>query len=203
MNKKPTKQKYYTKNQKPAKNTQKVYDFEKLSRGNYGTSVQKSFTSKVCECDRYMNPKPLTLAIDPSINNTGLALFDGMDLIQVNTLNGYELAIYLYNNLDKITHIVIEDSTKQKACWNRHYRSVGQVDAICNIVEQAIKQYNKQLKANKEMQIKFVEMSPLQKGHKIPKEHMQEIYPQFKITQDISDAIKIGENYIRFNLFGV
>lgn len=130
------------------------------------------------------------LAIDPSINNTGIAVFQDGIVIEVDTMNGYKLAIYLHENLARFGLVAMEDSRLQKACFNKHYKSVGQVDAVCNIVEQAIQEYNKKNKKNK---IIFETISPLQKGRKIPKEYIQEEYPQLKITQDISDAIKVGK----------
>lgn len=138
----------------------------------------------------------LTLSIDPSINNTGIAIFNNKILIEVNSLNGYELAVYLYENMANFTNIVIENSKKQKACWNKHFRSIGQVDAVCNIVIQAVKDYNKKNKKNK---INFIQLSPLQKGSKINFKYMQPSYPQFKLTQDIADAIKIGEMFLIYH----
>jgi hypothetical protein len=140
-----------------------------------------------------------TISIDPSILNTGIAIFENQKLIEVYSCNGYKLALFLQQRLPEASYIVFEASNLQKAVWGRNMRCVGQVDAVCNLIRQAVKSHNTNQKKQKKPLIKIKEISPQQKGTKIQAEYIQQIYPNFKITQDISDAIKIGEWFCRLN----
>lgn len=135
------------------------------------------------------------ISIDPSVHNSGIALFDNRNVINVGVFNLYELCLYLNTKLPEFDYIVFEASNKQKAVWGKNMRCVGQVDGVCNAIRQAVESENKRRKKLKLKSIILKEISPLGKGAKIPAELMQLNFPQWKITQDIADAIKIGERF--------
>ena len=92
----------------------------------------------------------LILGIDPSINNTGLALYDSSKkvLIEMLTLNAYKALSYVEKHLGYIDKVRIEGvggavfrHHSKKNAMNKMSQRTGQPIAVQNIFEQMFKHH--------------------------------------------------------------
>ena len=112
----------------------------------------------------------VVIGIDPG-NKTGIAIFSlgtKFNLVETKTISPLDVA----SEIEGADVVYIEDSRLQKAIFCHpsqkvaYSRSVGQVDARCSDVEEICNRKG----------IKFVGISPKEKGKKISKDEFMRIF---------------------------
>ena len=112
----------------------------------------------------------VVVGIDPG-NKTGIAFFtldDKLILVETKTIHPLDVGA----EIEDVNAVYIEDSRLQKAIFCHpsqkvaYSRSVGQVDARCSDIEEICKRKG----------IKFVGISPKEKGKKIGKDEFMRIF---------------------------
>ena len=112
----------------------------------------------------------VVVGIDPG-NKTGIAFFtldDKLILVETKTIHPLDVGA----EIEDVNAVYIEDSRLQKAIFCHpsqkvaYSRSVGQVDARCSDIEEICKRKG----------IKFVGISPKEKGKKISKDEFMRIF---------------------------
>lgn len=110
------------------------------------------------------------IGIDPG-NKTGIAIFSlgtKFNLVETKTIHPLDVEV----EIEGVDAVYIEDSRLQKAIFCHpsqkvaYSRSVGQVDARCSDVEEICNRKG----------IKFVGISPKEKGKKISKDEFMRIF---------------------------
>ena len=110
------------------------------------------------------------IGIDPG-NKTGIAIFSlgtKFNLVETKTIHPLDVEV----EIEGVDVVYIEDSRLQKAIFCHpsqkvaYSRSVGQVDARCSDVEEICNRKG----------IKFVGISPKEKGKKISKDEFMRIF---------------------------
>ena len=110
------------------------------------------------------------IGIDPG-NKTGIAIFSlgaKFNLVETKTIHPLDVA----GEIEGADAVYIEDSRLQKAIFCppsqkvAYSRSVGQVDARCSDIEEICKRKG----------IKFIGISPREKGKKISKDEFMRIF---------------------------
>jgi hypothetical protein len=103
------------------------------------------------------------VGIDPG-QNTGTALYSNGKLVILQTIEPIDIQTFI--RACAFDLIVFEDSRLQSAVWipsaskavaNNIARKIGQVDALCSIIEDTCERYN----------IKYMRVSPKAKGGKM------------------------------------
>jgi len=103
------------------------------------------------------------LGIDPGVN-TGTALYVNGKLLSLQTIQPIDIQDCIKESFSEL--IVFEDSRLQSAVWvpsknkavaNNIARKIGQVDALCSLIEEMCNRY----------EIKFMRVSPKAKGSKM------------------------------------
>jgi len=111
------------------------------------------------------------IGIDPGVN-TGVALFTNGKLLSLQTIQPIDIQDCVKRSFADL--IVFEDSRLQSAVWipsaskavaNNIARKIGQVDALCSLIEETCNRY----------EIKFMRVSPKEKGGKINAEDFNKI----------------------------
>lgn len=106
------------------------------------------------------------LGIDPGVN-TGVAYYINGKLLALQTIQPIDIQDCIQKSLCDL--IVFEDSRLQSAVWvpsknkavaNNIARKIGQVDALCSLIEDTCNRY----------EIKFMRVSPKAKGAKMNSE---------------------------------
>ena len=112
----------------------------------------------------------VVVGIDPG-HKTGIAFFtldDKLILVETKTIHPLDVGA----EIEDVNAVYIEDSRLQKAIFCHpsqkvaYSRSVGQVDARCSDIEEICKRKG----------IKFVGISPKEKGKKISKDEFMRIF---------------------------
>ena len=110
------------------------------------------------------------IGIDPG-NSTGIAIFslnEKLNLVKTKAVHPLDVA----SEIEGADVVYIEDSRLQKAIFCHpsqkvaYSRSVGQIDARCSDIEEICKRKG----------IKFVGISPKEKGKKISKDEFMRIF---------------------------
>ena len=106
------------------------------------------------------------MGIDPGVN-TGVAFYGNGKLLSVLTIQPIDIQDFIKRS--SIDLIVFEDSRLQSAVWvpsknkavaNNIARKIGQVDALCSLIEETCNRW----------EIKFMRVSPKAKGGKMKSE---------------------------------
>jgi hypothetical protein len=106
------------------------------------------------------------IGIDPGVN-TGVALFTNGKLLSLQTIQPIDIQDCVKRSFADL--IVFEDSRLQSAVWvpsknkavaNNIARKIGQVDALCSLIEEICRRW----------EIKFMRVSPKAKGAKMNSE---------------------------------
>jgi hypothetical protein len=106
------------------------------------------------------------IGIDPGVN-TGVALFTNGKLLSLQTIQPIDIQDCVKRSFADL--IVFEDSRLQSAVWvpsknkavaNNIARKIGQVDALCSLIEETCNRW----------EIKFMRVSPKAKGAKMNSE---------------------------------
>lgn len=103
------------------------------------------------------------IGLDPGVN-TGVALYVNGKLVSLRTIQPIDIQDCIKESFSEL--IVFEDSRLQSAVWvpsknkavaNNIARKIGQVDALCSLIEETCSRYD----------IKFMRVSPKAKGGKM------------------------------------
>ena len=106
------------------------------------------------------------IGFDPGVN-TGVALFANGKLLSLQTIQPIDIQDCVKKSFADL--VVFEDSRLQSAVWvpsknkavaNNIARKIGQVDALCLLIEETCNRY----------EIKFMRVSPKAKGAKMNSE---------------------------------
>lgn len=113
----------------------------------------------------------LVIGIDPGVN-TGVALYANGKLLSLQTIEPIDIQDCIKRSYADL--IVFEDSRLQSAVWvpsknkavaNNIARKIGQVDALCSLIEDTCNRW----------EIKFMRVSPKAKGGKMNAEDFNEL----------------------------
>lgn len=111
------------------------------------------------------------LGFDPGVN-TGVALYVNAKLVSLRTIQPIDIQACIKEAYSEL--IVFEDSRLQSAVWvpsknkavaNNIARKIGQVDALCSLIEETCNRY----------EIKFMRVSPKAKGGKMNAEDFNKL----------------------------
>jgi len=111
------------------------------------------------------------LGIDPGVN-TGTALYVNGKLLSLQTIQPIDIQDCIKRSFSDL--IVFEDSRLQSAVWvpsknkavaNNIARKIGQVDALCFLIEETCNRW----------EIKFMRVSPKAKGSKMNAEDFNKL----------------------------
>lgn len=103
------------------------------------------------------------IGIDPGVN-TGTALYTNGKLLLLQTIEPIDIQSFILTCVADL--IVFEDSRLQSAVWipsknkavaNNIARKIGQVDALCSLIQDTCERYD----------IKYMRVSPKAKGGKM------------------------------------
>lgn len=103
------------------------------------------------------------IGIDPG-QNTGVATYINGNLVALNTIEPIDIQSFILTSHSDL--IVFEDSRLQSAVWvpsknkavaNNIARKIGQVDALCSLIQDTCERY----------EIKYMRVSPKAKGGKM------------------------------------
>jgi len=111
------------------------------------------------------------VGIDPGVN-TGVACYGNGKLLSLQTIQPIDIQEYIKESFSDL--IVFEDSRLQSAVWvpsknkavaNNIARKIGQVDALCSLIEETCNRW----------EIKFMRVSPKAKGSKMNAEDFNKL----------------------------
>jgi hypothetical protein len=111
------------------------------------------------------------IGIDPGVN-TGTAFYTNGKLLLLQTIEPIDIQSFILTSEADL--IVFEDSRLQSKVWipsgnkavaNNIARKIGQVDALCSIIQETCERYD----------IKYMRVSPKAKGAKMKAEPFNEL----------------------------